>query len=168
MPDAHHFPFPPPCLCLSMKLCTNTAIPDPVNLELKYQSRTFTPHVKSKVQIIKLYTLGRRQPSEKAFGNGIQVCGQSANINESFGKRIRCDVGVASDKIVFYDERLARTEIACVVERYWAGFRDLCALGIDILAGKNGRGGIRIHLCNMPLHSIGHHPAFPEGTPVAI
>lgn len=118
-----------------MKLCLNTPIPHPLDLEFKHQPCTLTPHVECKIQIIKLDTLCRFQAGKQAFRHGIQVGGECANVDEILGKRVRGNVSVAGNEVVFYDERLPGPEVACVVERYGTGFGYLGALNLVSVSG---------------------------------
>lgn len=118
-----------------MKLCFNTPIPYPIDLEFKNQPCTLTPHVKGKIQIIKLNPLCRFQAGKQAFRHGIQVGGECANVDKILGKRVRGNISVAGNEVVFYNERLTGAEVACIVKRYGTGFGYLGALQLVSVSG---------------------------------
>jgi len=101
-----------------VKLCTHTPVSHTIDLELKHQSCTLTPHIQGKVQVVKLDTFCCRESSEQALRHSIEVCSQRADINKAFFERFGGRVCVAGNKIVFYDKGLPRAEVACVVEGY--------------------------------------------------
>ena len=113
---------------LSMKLRAHAPISHSVNPQLKHQPRTLTPHIQCKIQIIKLNPLCRRQPRKQTLRHSIQIRSKCANINQAFLERIRRYVCVTGDEVVFDDQGLTGSEVACVVKGYWVGFGDLCAL----------------------------------------
>lgn len=99
-----------------MKLSLHNPISHTINLEFKNQSRAFNPHIEREIQVIKLDALRRRQAREQGFGNRVQVRGKCAHVDEALAERVRSRVGIASNEVVFDDERLAWPEIARVVE----------------------------------------------------
>ena len=99
-----------------MKLRLHPSIPNPINLELKSQSRTINRHLQREVQIVKLHTPRGRQPRKQTPRHGVQVCCESAHVREVpcvGGGRV---IGLAGDKVVRHNEGLARAEVAGVVE----------------------------------------------------
>lgn len=101
---------------LLMKVRLHTPILDAIDPQLKVQIRTLNLHVQLKVQILKLDALGRRQAREQVLRNGAEVSGQGADGDEAVDKGTRRVVVVASDQLVFHNERLSGAEVASVVK----------------------------------------------------
>jgi hypothetical protein len=99
-----------------MEFCLYTSIPDTVNLQLKDQTCTLYSHVQREVQVIKFNALGCSQACKKALRHGVQVRRERAYVDKSFAKRVRCNIHVAGNEVIFDDQRLTWPEVACVVE----------------------------------------------------
>lgn len=99
-----------------MELCLYASISDAVDFELKDQTCTFYPHIEREVQVVKFDALGRCQACEQALWHGVQIRRERAYIDQSFSEGVWCNIHIASYQIVFHDQRLTRSKVACVVE----------------------------------------------------
>jgi len=99
-----------------MKVSLDAPIIDAIHPQLEHQVRGLDLHVELEIQIVELDPLGRRQAGEQALGHGVEVGGQGADFDEVLAERVRGVVELASDEVVFNNERLARPEVAGVVE----------------------------------------------------
>jgi hypothetical protein len=102
-----------------VKLCLDPAVSHAVNFELKAEPRAVHNHFESEVEIVKLDSSCRRQPGEETPRDGVEVCRESAHVDE-----ITCVchwrlVGIAGYKVIGDDEVLTGAEVAGVVECYW-------------------------------------------------
>lgn len=114
-----------------MEFCAHSAVSNTINFELKHQPCALDPHVKREVQVIELYALRSRKPSKEAPRHGVQICRQRADIDEVLLVRIGRDFRITCDQVILDNERLARPEIARIVEGYGLIFVDLFSLHIN-------------------------------------
>lgn len=117
----------------SVKLRLNTAILHPINTKFKHKPSAQNPHRNLKVQVIELNPLSRRQTSKQTLGYSIEIRSKRTDAHEIFRVRIWRLVTFASDQFVFDGQRLARAEVASVVEGYRLVGGDACALSISLV-----------------------------------
>ena len=99
-----------------MKLRLHPSIPHSIHLQLEAQPRAIHNHLQREVQVIKLDSSRSRQSREEAPWDGIQVRRECAHMHQVPCIRRRRVVGITGDEIVGYDEGLAGTEVAGVME----------------------------------------------------
>ena len=119
----------------SMKLGSHVSIPNSIDLELEDETGRVDGHVEGEVEVVELDAARRSEAGKERLGHGAEVGRQGADGDEALAEGVGRDVGVAGDEVVFDDERLARTEVARVVEGYGGAFGDLGAL---IFVGGGG------------------------------
>lgn len=112
---SRHIPHPAP-LIPSVELGVHSPVPDPIHLELKPQPGTIQDHLEREVQVVELDAPRRGQAGEEAARDGAQVRGQGADVDQVARVGLGRVVGLAGDEVVGDDERLARVEVARVVE----------------------------------------------------
>lgn len=100
-----------------MEFCLHSSIPDPINFQFKDQACTFYPHVEREVQVVELDAFGRCQTCEQTLRHSVQIRRERAYIDKAFSEGVWRDVHIACNQIVFDDQRLTRSEVACVMER---------------------------------------------------
>lgn len=122
-----------------LKIRVDAAVANTVHLQLEPQARTVHDHLEGKVEIVKLYSPCRRQPSEQAARDGVEICCQFADVHQISRVCRWWLVGITGDQVVRDDQRLSRSEVPRVMERNRCEWRDRLALEGGS-ASSHGRG----------------------------
>lgn len=102
---------------LLVEIRLDSAILHAIHSQLKHQTGAFNPHVQFEIQIVKLDAFRCRETSKQTLRHGIEISRQCADRGEALPVSSRSLVEFAADQIVFDNQRLARPEVAGVVER---------------------------------------------------
>ena len=99
-----------------MKLRLDTPILDAIDAQLKNHIRAFNLHMQLEIQIVEFDALGGGEAGEEPRGDGAEVGGEFADVDEGFVVGVGGFVALAGNEVVFDDQRLPRSEVARVVE----------------------------------------------------
>jgi len=101
----------------SMEFCSHMPISDSINLQLKYQRCTIDCHIQCEIQVIKLDALRGCKPSKQGFWHRIEVGSQRAYVDKTLLVRVRSNISVTRNKVIFHHQTLIRSEVPGVVKR---------------------------------------------------
>lgn len=116
------------CASASVELGVDAAVADAVDLELEAEAGAVDDHLEREVEVVELDAARRGQAREEVARHGAQVRRQRAHVHQVARVGRRRLVRLARDQVVRHHQRLARAEVARVVERDGLQRRDGFAL----------------------------------------
>lgn len=99
-----------------MELSIHSPVPHTIYFQFEPEPCAVNNHLECEVEVVKLDPSRCCQPCEQATGHGIQVGRQRTYVYEVSSVSLGWLICFASNEVVRNDQRLARSEIARVVE----------------------------------------------------